>query len=72
MDLVKGKKSSVTHAMSRPFTVPPPPKVRHLSHDSNPSYMPTALDPFILNTDTLYLLHEDIFHVTILLTQDVS
>ena len=44
MDLVKGKKTSVTHAMSRPVKVPPPPKVRHLSHDSNPSYIPTALD----------------------------
>ena len=49
MDLVKGKRSSVTHAMSRPVKVPPPPKVRHLSHDYNPSYIPTALDPFILN-----------------------
>lgn len=58
MDLVKGKRSSVTHAMSRPVKVPPPPKVRHLSHDYNPSYIPTALDPFILNVDTLYPLND--------------
>ena len=56
MDLVKGKKSSVTHAMSRPVKVPPPPKVRHLSRDSNPSYIPTALnDSFILLADTMQL-----------------
>ena len=48
MDLVKGKRSSVTHAMSRPVKVPLPPKVRHLSHDYNPSYIPTALVLFIL------------------------
>lgn len=58
MDLVKGKRSSVTHAMSRPVKVPPPPKVRHLSHDYNPSYIPKALDRFFLHAGTLYLLHD--------------
>ena len=59
MDLVKGKRSSVTHAMSRPVKVPPPPKVRHLSHDYNPSYIPTALDPFY--PEMYMTITEDIF-----------